>query len=167
MAACREQLAAVDVERLKTDEDFDDYSMRELAPKFGDSFGALSTLMTSKDGKPEQNNESGAKYIPNSTMAGQKRPPPVSLSNIPPKRAKGEHDADIPEEPTTPDQPTKASDPKNTKDTSSTRDSQAEPNTRKLLDEFLCETLAALGREFAYITWQHSGHKMHLYQTYV
>jgi hypothetical protein len=133
VAECKEQLAAVDVERLKSEENFDDYSMRELAPDFGASFAALSALMTSKDTKLQTE-----KTVTSST-----------------------------EEPKTPDQPTRPSDPKRTKDTSSTGDSQGEPTTKKLLDEFLYETLAALKREFVYINWQQSGHRMHLYQTYV
>jgi hypothetical protein len=152
------------VERLRSEDNFDDYSMRELAPDFGDSFAALSALMTSKDAKV-QTGQTVPTLSPSSS--GPKRPRPVSLSGLPPKRPKEGRDADVPEEPTTPDQPTRPSDPKLTKDTSSTSDSQGEANTKKLLDEFLCETLAALKREFAYINWQKSGHKMHLYQTYI
>ena len=70
------------------------------------------------------------------------------------------------QEPTTPDQPTKPSDPKLTGESSATVESQAEESTKKLLVVFLGETMDALDREFGYLYWQTSGHKVHLFQTY-
>jgi hypothetical protein len=81
-----EQLAAVDVERLRSEDNFDDYSMRELAPDFGDSFAALSTLMTSKDANTQTGQTTPTL---SSSLSGPKRPRPISLSSLPLKRQKG------------------------------------------------------------------------------
>jgi hypothetical protein len=83
------------------------------------------------------------------------------------KRPKGEHDTELPEEPKTPDQPTRPSNPNLTTESSATAESQPEETTKKLLVTFLGNTIGALSREFNYLYWQQSGHKVHLFQTYV
>ena len=145
----------------------DDYDMKKLARDFKQSFGALSALMTAKEGDvPSKGTYSPGKSMPELCKA-PKRPRPVSLTGLPPKRRKGENDEDIAKEPTTPDQPTKPYDPKLTGDSSRTVESQPEESTKKLLVTFLGETIDALDREFGYLYWQTSGHKVHLFQTYV
>src|SRR5208282_6688535 len=145
----------------------DDYDMKKLARDFKQSFGALSALMTAKEGEVQsKGTDSAGKSVPQLSKAS-KRPRPVSLTSVPPKRPKGRRNADIAKEPTTPDQPTKPYDPKLTGDSSRTVESQSEESTKKLLVTFLGETIDALDREFGYLYWQTSGHKVHLFQMYI
>ena len=110
-------MAAVDAEQRKSGK-IDDFGIGDiLAPAFRASFAALSVLMTSKDAKTPAGDADEAKdaaTLPNisSSTTGQKRTRLVSLTGLPAKRPKGEHDEDVLEEPATPDQPTKPSNPK-------------------------------------------------------
>jgi len=166
IAACLKQLTAVDVELLDSG-DIDDYDMKELAPDFKQSFGTLSVLMTGKERKEKSKGtgSTGTPALP-SPKTGQKRTRPVSLTSSS-KRPKGEYDVELPDEPTTPDQPTKPFDPKFSADSSKTEESQTEESTKGLLALFMAETLDALHREFAYIYWQTSGYKVHIFKTYI
>lgn len=163
-------MAAVDVDQLKSGA-IDYYAISELAPSFPRSFAALSVLMTYKNGKEQKNKpdetKTTAPSLPFSSSAiGQKRERPVSLSGLPPKRVKSGDGAEILQQPTTPDQPTIPSDPRRTNDTSYTDQSQPEDNTKTLMQDFMGESLSALKREFGYISWQNSGHNVHLFQRY-
>jgi hypothetical protein len=170
IAECKEQLAAVDMEQHKSG-CIDDYAMSELAPFFAESFAALSVLTTYKQAQ-EEKKDPGASEITTSlplqvSTAGQKRARPLSITGLPTKRAKGDSDAEIPDQPTTPDKPTSPSDPKFTSGTSSTLQSQTEDSTKLLLNEILGESMRALKREFGYISWQQSGHSVHLLKRYI
>ena len=164
--SCLLQLAAIDSEKLKSGE-IDDYDMSTLAPRFTEAFLALSVLMTSKDRERAKTatESAGNIEVPNFNT-GQKRPRPVSLTAVPPKRPKEQHDIETPEEPKTPDQPTRPSNPNLTTESSATAESQPEETTKKLLVAFLGNTIVALSREFGYLNWQQSGYKVHLFQTY-
>ena len=166
VAACLRELTAVDAARRMTG-GMDDYDMKKLAPSFKQSFGALSVLMTGKEGqKQTKGMDSVEKPTFPSPRTGQKRPPSVSLASSSSKRSKGEDDVDLPQEPTTPDQPTRPSDPEFTRDSSRTEESQTEESTKSLVVSFVAETLDALDREFAYLYWQTSGHPVHIFKTY-
>jgi hypothetical protein len=161
------QLAAIDSEKLKSGE-IDDYDMRTLAPDFREAFVVLSVLMTGKEEEPlKAATESAGDFDVPSSNTGQKRPRPVSLTAVPPKRPKGQHDTETPEEPKTPDQPTRPSNPNLTTESSATAESQSEETTKKLLVAFLGNTIGVLSREFGYLNWQQSGHKVHLFQTFL
>ena len=124
--------------------------------------------MTAKEGELPSTApySSGKTEVPRSNT-GQKRPRPVSLTPVRSKRPKEEHDTELPPEPKTPDQPTKPANPNLTTESSATAESQPEETTKKLLVAFLGNTIGALSREFNYLYWQQSGHKVHLFQTYV
>lgn len=142
-----------------------DYEMNELAPNFGGTFAAISTLMTVQEAKLKNKSTAAEKMEEvEPSKPSSKRPRPVSLTSIPPKRPKGEREADSPKQPTTPDQPTT---PANPKFSSATEESQAEPATDKLLYIFLGETMRALKMEFGAIRWTHSGKLISINQTYV
>jgi hypothetical protein len=142
-----------------------DYEMSELAPNFGGTFATISTLMTIQEAKlKNKSTATGKTEELESSNPGNKRPRPVSLTSIPPKRPKGEREAESPKQPTTPDQPTT---PVNPKFSSATEESQAEPATDKLLYIFLGETMRALKMEFGAIRWTHSGKMISINQTYL
>ena len=142
-----------------------DYEMTELAPNFGGTFAAISTLMTVQEAKLKNKSAAAQKMEEvKSSTPGNKRPRAVSLTSIPSKRPKGERETETPREPTTPDQPTT---PANPKFSSATEESQAEPATDKLLYIFLGETIRALKMEFGAIGWTHSGKMISINQTYL
>ena len=148
--ACLQQLTAVDTEKRKAG-GIDDYDMKKLARDFKQSFGALSALMTAKEGGVQSKETDSAGKSVSQLCKPPKRPRPVSLTGLPPKRSKGEHDEDRAKEPTTPDQPTYPYDPKLTGDSSRTIESQPEESTKKLLVTFLGDTIDALDRELGYL----------------
>jgi hypothetical protein len=152
---------------LRKSGEIDDYDMAELAPNFRESFSCLSVLMTAKERqqKSKGTGSTGTPALP-SPQTGQKRPRPVSHTSSS-KRAKGEYDVELQDEPTTPDQPIEPFDPKFSVDSSKTEESQTEESTKGLLALFMGETLKALHREFAYIYWQTSGYKVHIFKTYI
>ena len=80
------------------------------------------------------------------------------------KPTKEENNEAVVEEPTTPDQPTI---PVNPKFSSSTGESQGEPSTKKLLDDFLFETMYALKGDFSYPNWLPSRIQLHLFHRYI
>lgn len=169
VAECKRQLAAVDMEQHKAGH-IDDYAMSELAPFFAESFATLSALMTyqgSKEKKKDPASSEVTASLLRSSAAGQNSPRTLSLTGLSANRAKEDHDTEIPDQPTTPDNPTSPSDPKFTGGTSSTLQSQAEDNTKLLLNEILGESMRALKREFGYINWQQSGHSVHLFKRYI
>src|SRR5277367_343570 len=147
------------------------YEMSELAPNFGGTFAGISTLMTAQESKlPKKSNsavtvEEIEPLSPSET--GQKRPRTLSLTDLSPKRFKGEREegereTESPKQPTTPDQPTT---PANPKFSSATEQSQAEPATDKLLYIFLGESMRVLKMEFGAISWHHSGRMVYIDQT--
>jgi hypothetical protein len=140
-----------------------DYEMSERAPNFGGTFAAISTLMTVQEAKLRIKSTAAEKMEEvEPSKSGNKRPRPLSLTSIPPKRPKSEREAESPKQPTTPDQPTT---PANPKFSSATEESQAEPATDKLLYIFLGETMRALKMEFGAIRWTHSGKMISINQT--
>ena len=169
---CYCELAAVDMDLLqKTTIDQDEVS--ELAPHFTHTFEALLAVMTLQEKKLQDRAEREAKEasqaapIPTSdstiTTSSQKRTRSTSLGSLRGKRPKKEGDPEVPEQPTTPDQPTN---PVNPDYTSSSLESRAEPDSQKLLEDFLRDTLRALMKDVRLIRWQRSGHKVEIAKTY-
>ena len=145
-----------------------DYEMSELAPNFGGTFAAISTLMTIQETKLTKKSTATEKMEEVEPLSpskpGSKRPRPMSPTSTSTKRLKGEREADSPKQPTTPDQPTT---PANPKFSSATEESQAEPATDKLLYIFLGETMHALKMEFGAIRWTQSAKMISINQTYL
>ena len=114
--------------------------VRELVPDFKQTFKALLGVMTLQDRKLRAAEQKKAK------LAAQTQ------------------GSDFPEQPKTPDRPTI---PDNPKFSSSSKESKDEPQTRKLLEEFLSETLGVLKKDFRLLKWQQSGHKVEIAETYL
>ena len=145
------------------------YEIADLAQNFGGTFAGISTLMTRQAAKMQNKTKAAVKvqeFAPLSpTKTGDKRPRPVSLTDMSKKRRKGETQSESPKEPTTPDQPTIPADPKLS---STTEESQAEPSTDKLLYNFVGESIRALGMKFfCGLNWHHSGQMVYIDQTYI
>jgi len=76
--ACLQQLTAVDAEKRKAGA-MDDYDMKKLARDFKQSFGALSALMTAKEGEVQsKGTDSAGKSVPQLS-----KPPEKTATDIP------------------------------------------------------------------------------------
>ena len=166
---CCRELAAVDMDLLqKTTMDQDEVS--ELAPHFTHTFEALLAVMTLQEKKLQERAERDAKAAAHTastttsnTTTSQKRTRSTSPGPVPGKRPKKEAHTEMRAQPTTPDQPTSPVDPDHT---SSSLESKAEPDSQKLLEDFLRDTLRALMKDVRVIQWQRSGHKVEIAKTY-
>jgi hypothetical protein len=143
------------------------YEIADLAQNFGGTFAGISTLMTRQAAKMQKKTKAAVEETAplSPTKTGDKRPRPVSLTDMSTKRRKGDRETESPKEPTTPDQPTTPADPKLS---STTEQSQAEPSTDKLLYIFVGESIRALGMKFfCGLNWHHSGQMVYIDQTYI
>jgi len=155
----------------KTTIDLDEVS--DIAPHFTHTFEALLAVMTLQEKKLQERAERDAKEathaasIPTSdstiTTVSQKRTRPSSLGSVHGKHPKKEGDTEVTEQPTTSDQPPS---PINPDHTSSSLESRAEPDSQKLLEDFLRDTLRALMKDVRLIQWQRSGHKVEIAKRY-
>jgi hypothetical protein len=162
-----EQLRAVDMNLLKTGEIdletiFPDGSRFE--PMFTSLLDVMSTQQLSESIDQPSHSSSVVPASSGSTATPRKRAPPSPISSIPQKRGRqNKASPSLSPEPKTPDQPTR---PANLNDSGSTRESGDEEVTKMLLRQFMVGVLSVLGSNFTRITWQRSGHKVELVQTY-
>jgi hypothetical protein len=163
------QLAAVEMNDLNSGlVDIDDVS-NHLAPKFTATFSSILSVMEIQEIKERAKRAKQASQpeseppASGSTITSRKRPPQSPLSSAP-KRAKPAADEPSPpSEPKTPDQPIY---PSNPDFTGASIESKDEENTKKLLFDMLRNTMSVLEADFRRITWQRSGHRVELSQTF-
>jgi hypothetical protein len=140
---------------------------KKLAPDFVATFRSLLSVMSiqeikEREKRAKEESQSSSQVLSGSTSGSVKRPPPSPLSSAP-KRIKSSGDSPTPSpEPRTPDQPTHPSDPDLTGESIESKD---EENTKKLLFQFLMDTLSVLEDDFQRIAWQRSGCRVELNQT--
>ena len=149
--------------------DIDDVS-NTIAPKFTAMFTSLLSVMEIQEIKErakEAKRANQASFLPESsgtTIIGLKRPADASATAIPSKRPKARSSTPSPRpEPRTPDQP---SHPSNPDFTGGSTESKDEENTKKLLFDVLRNTMSMLEADFRRITWQRSGYRVELSQTF-
>jgi len=150
--------------------DIDDVS-NTIAPKFTAMFTSLLSVMEIQELKErakEAKRASQASSLPASsdtTIIRLKRPADSSATVIPSKRPKAGSSTPSPHpEPRTPDRPTHPSNPDFTGDSTESKD---EENTKKLLFDVLRNTMSMLEADFRRITWQRSGYRVELSQTFI
>ena len=142
----------MDVSALSSD-DIDIQDVRKtLAPDFVATFKSLYNIMTVQETKLRLKEQAQA-----SQLVSQ------SISSDPSQRTTPEVSSNILSEPITPDQPTH---PLNPKWSGSSTASQDEEATKKLLSSLVSDTMTILESEFQTISWQRSGLKVKLIQTF-
>lgn len=148
------------------DIDIDDVA-DSLAPKFVPTFKSLFSLMVAQETKLQIKQARQASQLSSqaessgSTVISPDQDPHKPVVPTSSKRTKPS--TDTLSEPTTPNQPTHPSDPKWSGSTTASKD---EESTKKLLSNFLSDTMIILGADFRRIHWQQSGLKVELLQTY-
>src|SRR5271169_6333659 len=142
----------------------------KVAPRFAATVSSILSVMSIQEIKERAKLAKHASQPDSQLTSSQlittsrKRPPPSPTSSFP-KRIKSTADTPSPRsEPKTPDQPTHPSDPNFT---GASIESKEEENTKKLLIDLLRNTMSVLEAEFRRITWQRSGYRVELNQTYV
>ena len=161
------QLASIDITHLQSDTVDMNRIRKRHAPDFGSFFNSLVDVITRQDKKLRARQASQQVSTPissGSPIPTQKRPPPIPVSDIPAKRTRQTDESASPRsEPKTPDQPTHPSDPDWTGGTDSSKD---EEHAKMLLRDLLMNTKDLLAEDFYRITWQRSGHKVDIVQTF-
>ena len=158
------QLASIDITHLNSGAVEMNRARKQLAPDFGAFFNSLVDVITTQEKKKRAKQASQQSSTPISSGSTQKPPSQSSVSIIPTKRTREANESSSPRsEPKTPDQPTHPSDPDWTSGTVSSKD---EENTKMLLRDLLMNTRDFLDEDFCRITWQRSGHKVDLVQTF-
>jgi hypothetical protein len=163
------QLAAVDMNDLNSGVIDIDHVRKRLAPDFLGTFSSVLAVMSIQEIKErakfaKQASQPDSQVTSSQlTTTSRKRPPPSPTSSSS-KRIKSTADTPSPRsEPKTPDQPTHPSDPNFT---GASIESKDEENTKKLLCMLLMNIMSVLEAEFRRITWQRSGYRVELNQTY-
>lgn len=158
------QVAAVDMTELNSGK-IEISDVRRLAPDFQVTFKSLLRVMEIQETKEHKKQATQPKSsMPVSsqpTIAGQKRPPQSPVSG-PAKRTR-QDSSSPPSEPKTPDQPTYPADPDYT---GLSIESKDEETTKKLLFNLLGDSMSVLEEGFTRITWQRSGHRVYIGQTF-
>ncbi len=144
--------------------DIDDVS-NILAPKFTTTFTSLLNVMVIQEMKDTDRQMRIAAQQEQIHVSSSKRPAAESLDENASKRSRGTRRPSSPTpEPKTPDQPTV---PQNPNWTGSSIESKDEENTKKLLFDVVRNTMGVLESGFRRITWQRSGYRVELFQTFV
>jgi hypothetical protein len=142
----------------------------KVAPRFTATFSSILSVMSIQEIKEraklsKQTSQPDLQLTSSQLKTTSRKRPPPSPTSSSSKRIKSMADTPSPRsEPKTPDQPTHPSDPNFT---GALIESKDEENTKKLLFDILRNTMSVLEAEFRRITWQRSGYRVELNQTYV
>ena len=159
MAEGAKQLGAVDVSGLSSGDIEIEHVRKKLAPDFVPTFKSLSSVMVAQETKLQikEARQSISTRILHQSLVHSINPIPLSLQQRP--RLRSFYSSQR-----TPDQPSHPADPKWSGSSTASQDEEA---TKKLLFNLLSDTMTMLESDFRKITWQKSGLKVEIAQTYL
>jgi hypothetical protein len=149
------QLGSVDVSALSAGVINIQHIRKNLAPDFVPTFKSLYNITCVQETALQRKEAKRAAHFAHQS---------ISSSSVQPTTPVSKHDILTPlTEPTTPDQPTHPEDPKWSGSSTASQDEEA---TKKLISDFLSDTMTILESEFQTIYWQRSGRQVELLQTF-